>query len=110
MQNTGDLMGQAWNYQREGKFDNALNSFEKAVKASPQDIDAVYGLGLAQKSTGRKTEAIKSFNQALELIEAHQKTLVHEENADHEYIRTPEEDRFVMLARMVNQRLAELGV
>ena len=105
-----DLVSKAWNYQREGKPDTAAAEFEKIVQKYPQDIDANYGLGLALKSAGQIDRAVKSFKTTLELVAESKKTYdaTKDQSSDQDTIKTPEDDRFMMLSRMVNQRLAEL--
>ena len=101
---------QAWDQLRGGRADQALKQFEATVADHPEDIDAVYGLGLAQLKLKYRDDAIESFNKALSLISQGQGSLVFEEDRQQEHVRTPEEDRFLMLTRMVQQRLEELGV
>jgi tetratricopeptide (TPR) repeat protein len=110
MNQTNDLIEQAWNHQRMGHYDQALSGFQQAVRANPSDIDAVYGLALAQKTTGRSEDAVETFNDALKLLTETQNRLMQQENWDKDNIRTPEEDRYIMLIRMVKQRLAELAL
>jgi len=43
----------------------AINHFQSLVDASPQEIDAHYGLGLAYQKIGRLDKAIEVFHQAL---------------------------------------------
>ena len=106
-----DLVSKAWNYQREGKADTAAAEFEKIVQKYPQDIDANYGLGLALKSAGQVDKAMEAFKTALELVAESKKTYdatKEQQSPEQETIKTPEDDRFMMLSRMVSQRLSEL--
>jgi tetratricopeptide (TPR) repeat protein len=108
--NVGDLVSRAWQQHREGKTETAIEEFQKIVGMHPKDIDANYGLGLTQKARGDNEAALKSFKNALELISESQKVYDSTRNTDPEMenVKTPEDDRFQMLSRMVNQRLTEL--
>lgn len=105
-----ELVSKAWNQQRSGQNANAISEFQKLVQQHPKDIDANYGLGLAQKTAGQTEAAIKTFKNTLELIAENKKAYDATRAREHEHdnIKTPEDDRYMMLTRMVNQRLAEL--
>jgi Tfp pilus assembly protein PilF len=97
-------IGRAWRYQREGKSDAAIGEFERILKQDPNNIDANYGMGLAQRSMGKQENATQYFQRALELVQEGAKERNHtpgERNA-------PEDDRLMMLERMLNQRLSEV--
>lgn len=108
--NVTELVSQAWQYHREGKIDAAIAEFQKIVGLHPKDIDANYGLALSQKVGGETEAAVKSFRNTLELIGESQKAYDSTRNTDSELdnVKTPEDDRFQMLSRMVRQRLAEI--
>ncbi len=106
-----DAISHAWNHQREGHPDAAIGEFQKILQQNPRDIDANYGLGIAQKALGQTDAAIKTFKNTLELIAESKKAYDSTRNQSGELdtIKTPEDDRFMMLNRMVQQRLSELG-
>ncbi len=105
--NVSNLITQAWNHQREGRAAAAVTEFEKIVQQHPQDVDANYGLGLAQKAAGQTAAAINTFKQTLVIISESQKKEDAQRNTDEDYVKTPEDDRLMMLQRMVSQRLIE---
>lgn len=110
-QNTAtDLVSQAWNQLRTGRADAAVTEFQKIVQQYPKDIDANYGLGLAQRATHHDEAAYQTFQKTLELVEESKNTYESERvpNPETDAIKTPEDDRFMMLKRMVSQRLSEL--
>ena len=114
MANSNDVVeqvSQAWQQLRAGKPDAAVTEFEKLVQQNPRDIDSHYGLGLSQKAAGQAEASRKTFKTALELIDESKKTYdaTRDPQQDNENVRTPEDDRFLMLSRMVSQRLAELS-
>jgi Tfp pilus assembly protein PilF len=98
-------IGRAWRYQREGKADAAIGEFENVLKQDANNFDAHYGMGLAQRSAGKKEVATKHFQRALDLVEA----AAAARNRTEGERNTPEDDRHMMLKRMLQQRLAELG-
>lgn len=111
-QNTNaERVGVAWNHHREGRNDASIAEFEAILKQNPSDIDATYGLGLAQRAAGRSQAAVESFQRALKLVEqakeAYQSARMASQAETN--VKTPEDDRFQMLSRMVQQRLTELG-
>jgi hypothetical protein len=106
--NVSELITQAWNHQREGRAAAAVGEFEKLVTQYPQDIDANYGLGLSQKATGQTAAAISTFTRTLEIIGDSMKKEDANRSAELENVRTPEDDRLMMLQRMVKQRLSEM--
>jgi Flp pilus assembly protein TadD len=102
-------VGQAWGHHREGRNEAAVAEFQNILSQNPNDVDANYGLGLAQKAAGDVEAARTSFQTALRLVEEARETYAaaRQEQGDSN-IKTPEDDRFQMLNRMVRQRLSEL--
>ena len=100
----------AWRYQREHQASTAVTEFEKILNQDANNIDALFGLGLALRDSGQKAAAIEKFQQVLELVES--AALVRRPvSTGEDEIRvanTPDDDRYMMLARMTKQRLAEL--
>ena len=50
-----------------GKYENALNSFEQAISLNQNDPDLWNLKGIALRSLGRYNEAIECFNKSLEI-------------------------------------------
>lgn len=88
------LIAQAWANHREGRNEAAVTEFDRVLRDAPNDIDANFGLGLAQRALGRYDQAIASFRKAQELVS---KALEKE----------PGTDRWEMLLRFCEQRIAE---
>ena len=104
----GDQVRRAWQQQREGNGAAAMDAFSEVVRAHPEDIDARYGLGISQKAAGMSAEAVGNFREALALVERGQQQQDEKrDESDDDRIRTPEDDRLTMLARMLTQRIAE---
>ena len=51
----------------DGQYENALNSFEKAISLNQNDPDLWNMKGTALRSLGRYNEAIECFNKSLEI-------------------------------------------
>ena len=100
----------AWRYQREHQASTAVTEFEKILNQDAHNIDALYGLGLALRDSGKKETAVEKFQQVLELVDsaavARRPALTGQEEV--RLANTPDDDRYMMLARMIKQRLAEL--
>jgi hypothetical protein len=92
---TESLIGRAWALHRDGRNDQAVAEFDRALKDNPNDIDANFGLGLVQHALGRNEQAVASFTRARQLV-----MQALEQN--------PDDDRWLMLARMCEQRLSEI--
>jgi tetratricopeptide (TPR) repeat protein len=106
------LVGKAWEQHRNAQNIEAIRAFEEVLVLKPNDVDALYGKGLAQRSSGDKSGAVKSFQVAYDYVtkttEALQKARIIEEGLNN--LKTTEDDRYMMLARMCRQRLDELGI
>lgn len=107
-------IGSAWRYQREGQADTAIKEFEKILQQEPDNIDANYGMGLAQRTAGHQQAAIQYFQHALEIVDQNDSAgRVAREAAANDFQterikpNTAEDDRLMMLTRMLKQRLAE---
>jgi len=54
-------------YFVNGKFDKAIEEFNKAVKLNPKDPEIYYNLGLAYESKSELDEARKMYGKAVEI-------------------------------------------
>jgi len=103
------LISQAWRAQKDGKASAAVSEFEKILAQEPSNIDAHYGIGLALRDSNQREKAVEHFKRALELVtdaDAPRRAAQDEERLA---VNTPQDDRYMMLTRMLKQRLAELG-
>lgn len=89
-------IGQAWHSHREGNSEAAINEFGRILRSAPDSIDANYGLGLAYKAIGNQSAASEAFQRALDLA------------GKVEPASQEERDRYMMLSRMIKQRLEEI--
>jgi len=100
----------AWRLQREHQASAAVGEYEKILKQDANNIDALYGYGLALRDSGKKEEAIAQFQLVLELVESAALARRPASTGEDEIrvANTPDDDRYMMLTRMTKQRLAEL--
>jgi tetratricopeptide (TPR) repeat protein len=53
-------------YARQGEVESARSYYQQAIGVNPGNADAHYNLGLLEMQYGKKPDAIKSFQDALE--------------------------------------------
>ncbi len=94
-QEYAEQLARAWALHRQGQNEGAIREFSSLLQTSPNHIDALYGLGLAQRSAGQIETAQATFERCIAQIAA--------ALAEH-----PSEDRYEMLQKLANQRLAEI--
>ncbi|MBC8098977.1 MAG: tetratricopeptide repeat protein [Armatimonadetes bacterium] len=106
---TEALIGKAWQTHQAGRNADAIREFEQLVSANPENVDAYYGLGLAQRASGQPAAAQASWERALMLattkLDAIRGIHKNEHNAE-----TLDDDRYMMLIRMISQRIEEVSV
>ena len=110
---SAEKIGQAWRLHRDGDSRGAIEMFNSLVAANPANVDAHYGLGLAHKALGDNQAAAAAFQQALDNTEqalAAVQTASHVEGhlGDND-LDSNFDDRYMMLTRMLNQRLEDVG-
>jgi cytochrome c-type biogenesis protein CcmH/NrfG len=91
-----DQLGKAWTSHRGGQQEAAIREFEAILNVDSEQIDALYGLGLAQRANGDREAAATTWQKSLALVKA-------------KLTELPGDDHFEMLERMTNQRLHELS-
>ena len=62
-----DILKNGMSFLKDGKYEDALECFEKILATNPNDPDIWNKKGVALRSLGRYDEAIESFNKALEI-------------------------------------------
>ncbi len=101
-------IGDAWHAHRQGRNSEAISGFEAITKSTPDDIDAHYGLGLALRANGNLEGASQAFQKALALVQAKNDLLRGEKRSENQ-LNTVDDDRVMMLTRMINQRISEVN-
>jgi Flp pilus assembly protein TadD len=86
-------IGRAWHSHNVGRDDTAIEEFRKVLASSPDDIDALYGFGMALRGAGQQAEAEEVFRKVLAILK--QQTAKDEGDAN----------RLEMLRRMTQQQL-----
>ncbi|GAB4575044.1 MAG: hypothetical protein Kow0077_24610 [Anaerolineae bacterium] len=86
-------LGRAWRAHVVGRDDSAIEEFRRILAANPDDVDALYGLGMALRGAGQGTEAAEVFTRVLALLD---KQTAEDEG---------DMNRLQMLRRMVQQQL-----
>lgn len=94
-------IGAAWKSHRQGMQDQAILEFREILHQDPNHLDALYGLGLAQKASGNKADAEETFLKLKNLLEE-----ILEEQDDLPI--EEREERYVMISQMVQQQLDTL--
>ncbi|MFC1959276.1 hypothetical protein ACFLYO_01070 [Chloroflexota bacterium] len=90
---TENTPNSAWQDHVAGKDDVAVKRFTEMITATPDDIDAQYGLGLSLRGAGQYDSSIEVFNKVLELLRALE-------------IKTEDEhNHFQMVTRMAEQQI-----
>ncbi len=111
---SSERISEAWRLHREGQNEAAMGIFQDLIRIAPENVDAYYGLGLVYKASGDRDAAIVAFQTALGYAEqayhAVQTTSHAEGHHGASDLNTHEDDRFMMLSRMLKQRLEDLGV
>lgn len=93
-------IGEAWKAHRQGMHEAASEQFRQILEQDPNHLDALYGLGLAEKSMGNFTEAHDIFVNLQEKIAG-----VGEEES-----LSGHPGKFHMLATMVRQQLRQIAM
>lgn len=93
-----EQIGEAWKAHRNGFQDNAIDQFRKVIDQDPNNIDALYGLALAEKAAGHTDTA----RDVLSHLEGLLKDLTESET------QNSRPERHFMLYNMVQRILAQL--
>lgn len=107
-----ERVGEAWKQHRMGNNPAAIEIFEDILKSRPDHLDALYGLGLARRANGETAWAVEAFKKALmlanEALNMEDKKSALDGHVGGNDLTKYDDDRYMMLTRMIKQRLAEL--
>lgn len=112
-ENVNKQIGEAWKLHREGKNSEAIKEFERVINIAHDSVDAHYGLGLALRADGSDAKATEAFQTAYRLTKDALKSvraIAEAEGTIGNNMNSLEDDRYMMLTRMLKQRLNEMGV
>ena len=100
------MIGDGWESLRKGNPKGAQDVFRKVLNDDNENIDAHYGLGLAFRAAGDKASAKTSFETSLRICERELAAIRKGDRAND--LTTTRDDRYMMLIRMLGQRIAEV--
>ncbi len=110
---TEERIGEAWRLHRNGDNEGAERIFREILDKAPKHLDALYGLGLVRRANGNIAGAEEAFQSALQLAKdaynAVDTASVVDGHRNGNDLNTYEDDRFLMLQRMIQQRIDELN-
>ena len=107
-----EKIGRAWRQHRDGDNQSAIRAFEDIIAGNPESVDALYGLGLAHKAGGSDATAADAFKQALSITEQTLSAVQLTSHAAGHHgdndLETNIDDRYMMLTRMLKQRIEDV--
>ena len=110
---TTQRIGEAWRAHRNGDNSEAARQFDAVIQMNPENVDAHYGKGLALKADGDSAGAAAAFQLALNYaqaaLDAVQTASVAEGHHGANDLDTRDDDRYMMLSRMLQQRIDDVA-
>jgi Tfp pilus assembly protein PilF len=100
------MVGDGWEAVRKGDARAALDVFRRVLNDDNENVDAHYGLGLAQRASGDNVSAKTSFETAKRIAER-ELALIRKGGSSND-LSTTRDDRYMMLIRMLEQRISEV--
>lgn len=108
MTNVDQQVATAWGQLRADRNNDAIKEMENVLKTAPNDVDALYGMGLALRKLGRKDEALAMFEKALKFAKELSTSNIEGQEAAGDKLQIQGQNtRYLMLTRMLQQRAAE---
>ncbi|MEW6557883.1 MAG: tetratricopeptide repeat protein [Elusimicrobiota bacterium] len=72
-----DLIEKGKFYFLNGKYDEAIDEFEKVLKINPQNADAYFNLGITKEAKNDFSGAKKMFEKVIEIQPSHKSAKKH---------------------------------
>ena len=108
-----EKVGQAWRMHRDNDNQGAISAFNDILSSHPESVDALYGLGLAQKARGANADAAAAFTQALDITQNALSAVNYTHQAEGlpsgNDLETNIDDRYMMLSTMLKQRIQDVS-
>ncbi len=64
-----EYVSRAWLYYAKHNYEKSIDDFHQALDSGSDNVDTLFGLGLALKAAGKKEKAVDTFEKTLALIE-----------------------------------------
>ncbi|MDR3574754.1 MAG: hypothetical protein P4L50_12890 [Anaerolineaceae bacterium] len=64
-----EYIRRAWLYYGKHNYEKSIDDFYEALGSDPENVDTVFGLGLALKADGNKDKSVVLFEKTLTLID-----------------------------------------
>ncbi|MBI5574642.1 MAG: tetratricopeptide repeat protein [Elusimicrobia bacterium] len=72
-----DLIEMGKFYFISGKYDEAIEEFEKVIKINPKNADAYFNMGIVKEAKNDSSGAKKMYEKTLEIIPDHKTARKH---------------------------------
>ncbi len=72
-----DLIEMGKFYFISGKYDEAIEEFEKVIKINPKNADAYFNMGMVKEANNDSSGAKKMYEKTLEIIPDHKTAKKH---------------------------------
>ena len=110
---SSELIVESYGHHRDNNNEQAIQIFKEIIDTAPENVDAHYGLGLAYKASNDMAAAADAFQKALGFAEKAYNAVKTASEAEGYHggndLDTSEDDRFMMLSKMLKQRLEDVG-
>lgn len=90
-------IGEAWRAHFKGEQQKAITQFSQLVEQAPENVDALWGLGLSYRKAGDLDRALDAFRRAKTVV----KTKLDQDPAEY--------GRLFMLNRMLSQQIEHMA-
>ena len=111
---SSERVGEAWRLHRDGNNVQAIEIFKQVIQTAPDSVDAHYGLGLAYKASNDMASAADALQKALSLAQQAFGAVKTASGVEGHHggndLDISDDDRYMMLTRMLKQRLEDVGV
>jgi tetratricopeptide (TPR) repeat protein len=63
-----EYVRRAWLFYANHNYEKSIDDFYRALDSDPENVDTVFGLGLALKADGKKEKAVETFEKTLTMM------------------------------------------
>ncbi len=72
-----NLVESGWRHYSQKEYSQGIADFQKALELTPNNVDTLYALAMAQQAAGEKQESIETFTRVIHLLEDPQQGIDH---------------------------------